>query len=172
MVRDLHDVQARDPVLALLAIDVDVEKHQERARRWRGQARASLGKSRKNMKTKTLFLGLLIGITTAAGADDVQRITIRVSPALSFAPANLIVRTTIASDPENRAVEVVAESAEFYRSSEIQLEGERAPRTSVFEFRSLPPGRYEVRATLRGSKGRERASVRRQVDVIAAAAGS
>jgi len=124
------------------------------------------------MKTKTLFLALLIGITTAAGADDVQRITIRVSPALSFAPANLIVRTTIASDPENRAVEVVAESAEFYRSSEIQLEGERAPRTSVFEFRSLPPGRYEVRATLRGSRGRERASVRQQVNVIASAAGS
>jgi hypothetical protein len=125
------------------------------------------------MQTKTLFLGLLIGVTAAAaGADEIQRITIRVSPAVSFAPANLLVRTTIASDPENRAVEVVAESPEFYRSSEIQLEGERAPRTSVFEFRSLPPGRYEVRATLRGSKGRERASVRRQVDVIAAAAGS
>jgi hypothetical protein len=156
-----------------LEIDVDVEN----TRRGHGGRspkceRASREVTR-NMKTKTLFIGLLLGITlSAAGADDIQRITIRVSPALSFAPANLIVRTTIASDPENRAVEVVAESPEFYRSSEIQLEGERAPRTSVFEFRSLPPGRYEVRATLRGSSGRERASVHEQVNVMASAAGS
>jgi hypothetical protein len=72
----------------------------------------------------------------------------------------------IASDPDNRAVQVVAESSEFYRSSEIQLEGDRAPRTSVFEFRSLPSGTYEVRATLRGPSGRELALVRQQVHVI------
>lgn len=127
-------------------------------------------KSRNNMKTQALFLGLLMGAAaTAAGAGDIQPITMRVSPAVSFAPANLVVRTTIASDPENRAVEVVAESPEFYRSSEIQLEGDRAPRTSQFEFRSLPPGKYEVRATLRGSTGRERASVRQQVNVISSA---
>ena len=54
----------------------------------------------------------------------------------------------IEADQDNRAVEIVAESADFYRSSQIQLEGDKAPRTTNFEFRSLPPGTYEVRALL------------------------
>lgn len=93
----------------------------------------------------------------------------RVSPSVAFAPANLAVRATILADIGNRAVEIVAESSDFYRSSEIQLDGDRAPRTAVFEFRSLPPGSYEVKAVLRGIDG-ERASVRQQVNVIAGGA--
>jgi len=61
---------------------------------------------------------------------------------------------------------VVAESTEFYRSSEIELDGARAPRTSLFEFRSLPPGTYEVRATLRAVDGHSLANVRQQINVI------
>ena len=97
-----------------------------------------------------------------------ERLTLRVSPAVSFAPANLVVRATIQAAAENRAVEVVAESSEFYRSSEIELDGENAPRTNLFEFRSLPSGTYEVRVTLRGGDGRSLANVRQQVNVIEA----
>ena len=104
-------------------------------------------------------------------APPPDRLTLRVSPAVAFAPANLVVRATIAADQSNRAVEIVAESETFYRSSEIQLEGDRAPRTSMFEFRSLPPGTYEVRATLRGSHGEDRSTMRQQINVIASGAG-
>jgi hypothetical protein len=120
------------------------------------------------MKTTMVFLGFL-GFTPAmvVGAGDADRLSMRVSPQVCFSPATLVVRATIASDADNRVVLFVAESPEFYRSSEIQLEGDRAPRTSVVEFRSLPPGLYEVRTVLLGSAGRERASVRQQVNVIA-----
>jgi hypothetical protein len=124
------------------------------------------------MKVRVAFLGLLM--STAAlpvGAGESDRLALRVSPAVAFAPANLVVRATIAADQSNRTVEIVAESESFYRSSEIQLEGDRAPRTSVFEFRSLPPGTYEVRATLRGSRGEDRSTIRQQVNVIASGAG-
>jgi hypothetical protein len=67
-------------------------------------------------------------------------------------------------------VEILAESSDFYRSSEIQLEGDKAARTTMFEFRSLPPGSYEVRATLFGSSGK-RGVVRQQVNVIPSGAG-
>ena len=100
-----------------------------------------------------------------------QRLTLKVSPAVSFAPANLIVRATILADADNRAVEIVAESADFYRSSQIQLEGEKAARTNMFEFRSLPPGTYEVRASLFGADGQSRALVRQQINVFASGAG-
>jgi hypothetical protein len=62
---------------------------------------------------------------------------------------------------------VVAESDDFYRASEVELDGDRAARTNVFEFRSLPSGSYEVTAILLGADRRARASVRTRVSVIA-----
>ena len=107
--------------------------------------------------------------TLPVGAGE--RISVKVSPAVAFAPANLVVRALIEADQENRAVEIIAESADFYRSSQIQLEGENAPRVSTFEFRSLPPGTYEVRALLLGSGGAQRAFARQTINVIASGAG-
>jgi hypothetical protein len=124
----------------------------------------------RSMKVRACLLGILMTSTTLPiGAGE--RITMKVSPAVAFAPANLVVRTTIEADADNRAVEIVAESPDFYRSSEIQLEGDRAARTTTFEFRSLPPGTYEVRAKLVGVDGQQRAAVRQQVNVIASGQG-
>jgi hypothetical protein len=110
--------------------------------------------------------------TLPLGAGAGERLAIRVSPAVAFAPANLIVRAIVEADADNRAVEVIAESAEFYRSSEIQLEGDKAPRANQFEFRNLPPGVYEVRASLVGADGHARAVARQQVNVIASGSGT
>jgi len=122
------------------------------------------------MKVRVVLFGILMLVgTLRLGAGE--RIMLKVSPAVAFAPANLVVRATIPADADNRAVEIVAESDDFYRSSETQLEGERAARTSMFEFRSLPPGTYEVRANLVGANGRSRAMIRQQVNVLASGAG-
>ena len=122
------------------------------------------------MTFRACLLAILVASTTLpVGAGE--RITLKVSPAVAFAPANLVVRATVEADADNRAIEIVAESPDFYRSSEIQLEGDHAPRTSMFEFRNLPPGSYEVRATLRGTRGEERSIIRQQVDVIASGSG-
>jgi hypothetical protein len=120
------------------------------------------------MMLRTVFLAILIcAAAQPAGAGEHERIAIRVSPAVCFAPANLIVRAMIQADPDNRAVQIAAESEDFYRSSEIQLDGDKAPRTTTFEFRSLPPGTYEVSAILLGTGGEERAAVHHHVNVIA-----
>ena len=89
----------------------------------------------------------------------------KVSPNVAFAPANVIVRTNIAANPANRSIEIVAESQSFYRSSEIQLDGDQAPRTTRLEFRSLPPGAYTVRATLK-TNDEDIISVREEVNVV------
>jgi hypothetical protein len=117
---------------------------------------------------------ILIGAAVCAGVPTVdsalveaeERLSMRASPQVAFAPANLIVRTTIMRHDTHRGLQIVAESADFYRSSEISLDGERAPRVSVFQFQSLPRGTYEVRAILKGVSGSELAMVRTQVDVI------
>ena len=121
------------------------------------------------MKMRACLIGILM-MTSTLRAGNAEKLTIRVTPAVAFAPANLIVRTTITADAANRAVEIVAESNDYFRSSEIQLDGENAPRTTMFEFRSLPPGSYEVKAILRDSAGEARASTFTAVNVIAGGA--
>ena len=122
------------------------------------------------MTVRAALLGILM-LTTTLPLGAGERITMKVSPAVAFAPANLIVRATVIADADNRAVQIIAESEDFYRSSEIQLEGDRAARISMFEFRSLPPGTYEVRANLIGADGQTRAMIRQQINVIASGAG-
>ncbi len=99
-------------------------------------------------------------------------LSIRVSPSVSFAPADLVVRAVVEVNANNRAIEISAESGDFYRSSEIQLDGEKAPRTSQFEFLNLPRGVYEVRAVLKGSQGQALAFARQRINVVQSGKGS
>ena len=122
------------------------------------------------MSVRIVIVGVLL--VTASPASAGERLTIRVSPAMSFAPANVVVQAVIEVNKDNRSIEVIAESRDFYRSSEVTLEGQRAPRVSVFEFRSLPSGDYEVRALLKGAGDQMRAVTRESVRVVAAGAGS
>ena len=111
-------------------------------------------------------------LLAALSAEAGERLVTHVSPAMSFAPANLVVRAAIDANKDNRSIEVIAESSDFYRSSEVTLDGQHAPRISVFEFRSLPSGEYEVRAVLKGAGNQTRAVTRESVRVVPSGAGS
>ena len=115
------------------------------------------------------MVGCWLMLAAAARADGGERLTMAVSPAQSFAPTTLTVRVHVKPDAENRALEVVAESGDYYRSSRIQLDGNQAPQTIGVELRSLPGGEYEVRGALIDGSDRARALVRRQVIVIGSA---
>jgi hypothetical protein len=121
------------------------------------------------MNVQACACGLLLMAALSVNAGE--RLTIAVSPLQSFAPTNLIVRIHVAPDADNRALEVTAESGEYFRSSLIPLDGKEAPRTVAVELRGLPGGDYQVRGTLVDNAGRPRASVSQQVIVLAAAGG-
>jgi hypothetical protein len=117
-----------------------------------------------------LRLGLFwLLLSSAVSAGPVERLTLAASPVSSFAPANLVVRVHVTPDPANRALEVIAESSDYFRSSRMQLDGEDAAKTVTLEFRDLPQGHYAVRGRLIDSAGHERAIVRRQVIVLGSA---
>jgi hypothetical protein len=109
--------------------------------------------------TTVLFLSATL--YTNAG----EPLAIVVSPVLSIAPANVVIRVRIAPDAANRTLEVVTESDTYYRRSRVQLDGHEAPRMIPLELRNLPGGEYEVRATLIDSAGRPRALAHRLVVV-------
>lgn len=72
----------------------------------------------------------------------------------------------VESNPANRSIEIIAESADFYRSSEIPLDGEKAARTAQIAFRNLPSGLYRVRAVLKGAGEEQLAQTRQEINVV------
>jgi hypothetical protein len=102
-------------------------------------------------RASLLLVVLTIGSTTSAGSRD--RIGLSVSPTIGIEPAFVRVQVTIEADAANRRLEVAAESTDYRRSSEITLDGSRAPRVNIFEFPGLPAGTYEVTSTVTDQKG-------------------
>jgi hypothetical protein len=94
-----------------------------------------------------------------------------VSPRQSFAPTTLTVRVHVAPDADNRALEIVADSGDYYRSSRLPLEGNDTPQTIRVELSSVPRGDYEIRGTLFDNTGRATARVRQQASVLASTNG-
>src|SRR5579872_3349652 len=115
-----------------------------------------------NVKVLVLvFLGMSALPTFAA-----QRVSLRVTPSIAFAPANLIVRATVESNQDNRAIEIIAESEDFYCSSEVALDGDRAPRVTMMQFKSMPGGEYHVRAVIKGVSGQPLAQADTTVNIV------
>lgn len=108
--------------------------------------------------------GLVVGAAMTGNAKE--SVSLHVSPAVAFAPAELVIRASIEPDAGNRVLEIVADSSEFYRSSEIQLEGDHAPKTSMVQFHGVPSGDYDVTAAVIGADGRPRAVAHAHVMVM------
>jgi hypothetical protein len=126
------------------------------------------------MSARSLRIAL-IGTTTLLATITIVKLaaaaplTMTVAPYLAFAPADLRVRVDVPRSPQNRTLVIVAESDEFYRSSEMPLEGEDAPRVIEVQFRSLPNGQYLVLGETRDQNGRTLAAVRQDVRVLSMA---
>jgi hypothetical protein len=58
----------------------------------------------------------------------------QVSPSVSRAPALVTVRIIVEPAAENRLLQIVAESPDFYRSSQVEIDAQRPARLSVFEL--------------------------------------
>jgi hypothetical protein len=102
------------------------------------------------MRAVFLCFGVFFAISTLDGREPLR---MRVTPAMMLAPGFLTVRVNVEAADENRSLLVAAESPDYYRSSEIQLDGAHASPLAVFEFRDLPTGLYEVTGVLVGNHG-------------------
>ena len=104
----------------------------------------------------TLAAATVIGLLFATGTTGAsEKLSLRVTPNVSSAPSTVMVRAYVTPNPENRWLRIEADSGSFYRSSEIQLEGDKAPMLTEFRLNSLPSGEYTVAASSIDSKGTE-----------------
>jgi hypothetical protein len=112
-------------------------------------------------------VGLAVALVTfALPVDAGDGMTMAVSPLRSFSPSNLKVQVRVQPSADNRLLEVVADSPEFYSSSQIQMDGARAPKTFIVEFRDVPSGDYEVTGVLMNEGGDQRAVARQKAVVL------
>jgi hypothetical protein len=120
------------------------------------------------MKSRLILAVFTTLALMAANTDTVARekLSLRVTPNVSSAPSNVIVKATIAKDPANRWLSIEADSGTFFRSSAIELDGDNAPTVTEIRLSNLPSGEYSVSAVLRGNLGQE-TIVRRTVIVLA-----
>jgi hypothetical protein len=108
---------------------------------------------------------MCLAIAPAAGHAEGDRLSLIVSPVFSIAPASVVVRAIVEHDPDNRQLQFVADSPDFYRSSVRVLDGERAPRISEMRLNNIPAGAYEVTVTLYDVDG-ECAVAHRSIEVL------
>lgn len=114
-----------------------------------------------NLKFLAIFLLLL-----AVPATGNEQISMRVTPTLSVEPAVIRVRVAVEPNDDNRTLEIVAESSDYFRSSQIDIDGASAARMNQFEYRGLPAGTYTIRSTVFGRNGRQRASTQNEITVV------
>ena len=101
-------------------------------------------------RTFVIVVGVL---ASGIGTDAAAKLSLRVSPAVGTAPGYVTVTATVPPNADNRVLEIAADSGSFYRSSEIQLEGERAPLITQVTLKNLPGGEYTIVVVLRDAAG-------------------
>jgi hypothetical protein len=117
------------------------------------------------VKVFIVVVALLLLISMPAAADrEIARI--RVTPATSLEPANVLLQVMVERHADNRLLMVSVDSGTYYWSSERQLDGESGPYLSVFNCRELPAGEYEVQASIVGSNGKIRATASNRILVV------
>jgi hypothetical protein len=104
------------------------------------------------MKTGLGACGLIV--LTVLQVDGEGPLRVAVTPIHSFAPATVTIRARIEPSAENRMLALVADGDDFYRSSEIQLDGDHAPKIVDLRVANLPGGEYQISAVLADGAGR------------------
>jgi hypothetical protein len=117
-----------------------------------------------------LIVAAVVGLYASAigdqEADQALRATVR--PRIGHAPAVVIIEALIEPASENRFLDFVVDSGDFYRSSTIELTGAGAPRVNVVEFRAVPAGSYDVLISMREATGKVRARLHDRFVIVCA----
>jgi hypothetical protein len=118
-----------------------------------------------DVKTK-LVVGAIVLLSSLAADDAGPGLRIRVTPTVAIAPTDVIIYAFVERRPDNRLLRVRADSGDFLRSSDVQLEGEKSARLTIIRFPQVPAGWYDVEAVLIGSNGRTIAVARARINVL------
>ena len=108
----------------------------------------------------------VISMAAPASVHADNPLSASVTPQVAYAPAKVQALVRVAPHPDNRILRVTLESASYYRSSDVPLEGAQAPAAHWLRWRSVPAGTYVVTLELRRSTGDHRFLVGGRIRVL------
>lgn len=113
---------------------------------------------------RAALVAALVSLVGVVHAEDVMQL--KVQP-IVYEKDDLVVQVRLARNEDNQFMKVVATSAGYYGSSEMQLDGEQTSPIKTVRFRSLPAGWYEVVGAVFDGHNKMRGSARVSVLVFA-----
>jgi hypothetical protein len=87
-------------------------------------------------------------LVAPVAADDTPAVSIKLRPAVLFAGGDVNATVKTPRDPRNRELHVSIEAADYYASSDVQIDGVDGAATHQFTWKQLPGGAYRVEAIL------------------------
>src|SRR5262245_8322546 len=105
-------------------------------------------------------LTLLFCMLLIPGVRADEGFNLRVSPEVCYEGCDVRVVVRVPPDAENRALTIEADSATFFRGSEIDLSGESAALLHTLTLHSPPSGQYVIRAKVARANSTTRSTER------------
>ena len=106
------------------------------------------------MRTAIVTTGLVVlGALSVPHSPAKEIVEIKVHGYYFAAPATVPMTIAVEPGEKNRVLVVEVDSDSYFRSSGVELDGEKEKRLHSLEFRSLPAGEYTLRAEVRSKTG-------------------
>jgi hypothetical protein len=99
----------------------------------------------KRIRHTAVIAFALAAIASAAGHTN-EVVEIHLRGRFFAEPATVQITVAVAPDALNRLLRIQADSGDFYRASELTLEGDGDKRLHYVEFKNLPAGSYLLTA--------------------------
>lgn len=108
-----------------------------------------------------LFMSVLVAQVPVAGkgkkAATAEKndapLAVRVTPRFALVGAWVQTAVRVTPDADNRLLRIMVDSEDYFRSSDVQLDGAYAARTHYLRLKDLPAGEYSLLAVVYGSRG-------------------
>jgi hypothetical protein len=91
---------------------------------------------------------LVLPLGVRAEDPEQEKVTVKIRPLVLFAGGEVHTTVRTPRDARNRELRVIVEGADFYASSDVQLDGVDAATSHQFTWKDLPGGPYRVDAIL------------------------
>lgn len=121
---------------------------------------------RRNIRRWSLSI-IAVAAVAAGGAAlrAMDPLKIQVNGRYYAEPATVDVLVAVEPSKDNRTLRVEADGLDFFRASDVTLDGETDRKYHMVMFRNIPAGDYVIRAVLLSGK-RELASAQTQLLVM------
>ena len=113
--------------------------------------RPSYARSSASRETTAALAPARAAVAQAEKPTD--ELTLRLTPRFVSAPGYLRSLIRVSPNAANRVLRVEIDSAGYYRSSDIQLEGASAPMSHFVDWKEVPAGKYSLIVSVIGPSG-------------------